>query len=340
MRKIILVPVISLTLIWLMGCGSSSSNTIIPPGQTLTSNFAFVRVDNGGGLQAQHRLQEGSPYVFFHQKQLAAPLQSGVAGNESVLMMKNDGTGSTVLVSGIGPIGSVQLSLDGKKGVSMEADENGYMQIYAVDMTNLQNLHAVQLTTDSEDHVMPQFSPDNSKVIYHKWISGTLSQAFTVNTSGGAETQILTPNTYVLFPAYTPDGKKIVFATFDSAHTYEGISIMNADGSGITTLTGAAGSYDGYPSVSPDGKTIVFYRYTTQTNGGTEDIYTVGIDGSNLKQLTTDGESWDPMYVNDKIVFVSSRDHNGAGEIYSMGLDGNNQKNLTNDAVDEFFFWD
>lgn len=340
MRKIIFLLLISTTSVWWIGCGSSSSNNTPPPTQALTSNFAFVRVDNGGGLQAQHRLQEGSPYLFFHEKQLAAPLQSGVTGNESVLMMKNDGTGSTVLVSGIGPIGSVQLSLDGKKGVSMEADENGYMQIYSVDMTNLQSLNPVQVTTSLEDHVMPQLSPDNSKIIYHKWISGTMAQAFTVNVAGGTETQISTPSNYVLFPAYTPDGKKIVFATFDSAHTYEGISVMNADGSGITTLTGTAGSYDGYPSVSPDGKTVVFYRYTPQPTGGTEDIFTVGFDGSNLKQLTTDGESWDPMYVNDKIVFVSYRDHNGAGEIYSMGLDGSNQKNLTNDAVDEFFFWD
>jgi Tol biopolymer transport system component len=198
----------------------------------------------------------------------------------------------------------------------------------------------VQLTTSPEDHVMPQISPDNSTVIYHKWTSGTMTQAFTVRAAGGAETQISTPGTYVLFPAYTPDGKQIVFSTFDTNHTYQGISIMNADGTGIKTLTGVAGSLDSMPSVSPDGKTVAFYRYSFSPQGGLLDIYTIGIDGTNLKQLTTDGESLDPLYGKDKIVFISHRDHNGAGEIYSMGLDGSNQKNLTNNGVDEYFFWD
>jgi TolB protein len=337
MKWIRVSVVLALTASWLIACGSSSKT--IPPTQNLSSNFVFVRVDSSSSL-AQHPLHAGSAYLISHAGWQARPMPAAMAGGESVVMMKNDGTSETVLVSQIGPVGSVQLSLDGKKGVSMEEDNNGYMQIYYVDMTNLQSLHPVQLTTSAEDHVMPQFAPDDSRVLYHKWVSGSLAQAFTVSASGGEEIQISTPDTSVLFPAYTPDGKRIVFVTVDANYSKLFISIMNADGTGITPITGAGTNLDENPAVSPDGKTIVFNRYTLSSQGETSDIYTVGIDGSNLRQLTTDGESFDPLYVNDKIVFVSDRAHNGAAEIYSMNLDGSNQKNLTNDGLEEFFFWD
>jgi Tol biopolymer transport system component len=321
-----------LAVISLASCGNGNHHPAQSPAQTLTSNFAFIRVDSGGEM-SPHHFNRGTRF----NDHLGKPQ---VSGNDSVVLMKNDGTDATVLVSGIGPVGSVQLSLDGKKGVSSEPDENGYMQIYYVDLSNLQSLHPVQLTRSQEDHVMPQFSPDGSKVIYHKWVSDILSQAFTVSVSGGSETQISTPGTSVLFPAYTPEGRQIVFTTPDQNYSYLRISIMNADGTGIHTITDVAGDLDEMPSVSSDGQTIVFSRYSDTGSGWREDIYSISLDGTNLKQLTTDAMSWDPQYVNDKIVFISYRDKNGGGEIYSMGLDGSNQKNLTNDVLDEYFFWD
>ena len=80
----------------------------------------------------------------------------------------------------------------------------------------------------------------------------------------------------------------------------------------------------------------MFSRYPTQGTYA-EDIWTVNIDGTNPKQLTTDGMSWDPMFVKDKIVFVSWRDNASGNEVYSMNLDGTNQKRLTNNNVNEYF---
>jgi Tol biopolymer transport system component len=107
---------------------------------------------------------------------------------------------------------------------------------------------------------------------------------------------------------------------------------MNADGSGIAKLiTPGAGDYDGAPSVSPNGKTITFER----CNEGC-DIWTANIDGSSAKNLTNNGVSWDPMFVNNKIVYVAWND-NGYNNIYSMDPNGQNQKQLTSTPADEMF---
>ena len=82
--------------------------------------------------------------------------------------------------------------------------------------------------------------------------------------------------------------------------------------------------------------TIVFSRYPATESSG-EDIWTVNIDGTNAKQLTHDGMSWDPMFVRDKIVFLSWRNNATGNEVYSMNLDGTNQKRLTNNSVNEYF---
>jgi TolB protein len=60
-------------------------------------------------------------------------------------------------------------------------------------------------------------------------------------------------------PTFTPDGKKILFASnkheCDSRH-FE-LYLMNADGSGLEQVT-KFGGFTSFPEFSPDGKTLVF----------------------------------------------------------------------------------
>ena len=60
-------------------------------------------------------------------------------------------------------------------------------------------------------------------------------------------------------PTFTPDGKKILFASnkheCDSRH-FE-LFLMNLDGSGLEQVT-HFGGFTSFPEFSPDGKTLVF----------------------------------------------------------------------------------
>jgi len=258
-------------------------------------------------------------------------------GTDSVVLMKNDGTGELVIANQAGRFYAVQLSYDGKKGVAAAEDLNGWEQIYYVDLSNTSNPVVTQLTSDPEHHEFPQLSRDGTKVVFVKYVSDVeKGQAVIVSTTGGAETVV--PTTFnVNFPSFAPNGK-IVFEEEDN----DTINIMNADGTGNVALTNANHQFfDEFPSVSTDGKTITFSRYPADESTG-ENIFTVNIDGTSLKQLTTDGASWDPMFVNDKIAFCSSRDSATTwigNEIYAMSTDGTNQKRLTNNTVDEYFVW-
>ncbi len=90
----------------------------------------------------------------------------------------------------------------------------------------------------------------------------------------------------------------------------------------------------GEVSVSPDGKKVLYTLtyYSIEQNKGNAEIYTMNIDGSDVKRLTTTASSewnvvWNPA--GDKIGFIYA-DGNGVN-IYEMDTDGKNRR-----AVSDF----
>lgn len=79
------------------------------------------------------------------------------------------------------------------------------------------------------------------------------AQLFRVQTTGAGLEQITTGSKAATEPAFSPDGRRIVFARLGS-----GIFRMNVDGTGLRRLT--SGARDIYPVWSPDGKRIAFLR--------------------------------------------------------------------------------
>jgi Tol biopolymer transport system component len=254
------------------------------------------------------------------------------SGTDSVVLMNNDGTGETTVVSQAGWFESIQLAVDGKSAVfsaEVTTTDGTYDQIFLGKAAG--GTYAVtQLTSDAEDHHQPQLSFDGTKVVFVKDIES--NQAYVMNAAAGAtETLVPTPaGENVYSPTFTPDGKSIVYEDC----VPDSINIVNLDGTGWAILHNADGSVeDDTPAVSPDGKLIAFASY----NNGMEDIYVMDITGKNVTQLTTDGLNDDPMFVNNKIVFISDRDNVGTSEIYSMDANGKNVKRLTNNTVSEWF---
>ena len=84
-----------------------------------------------------------------------------------------------------------------------------------------------------------------------------------------------------------------------------------------------------------DGNTIVFIAHKNSIT----QLYTMNIDGSNLKNLSQNkARDWNAKVYpdNKKIVFMSDRDENW--EIYIMNFDGSNQINLSNNPRTDFSF--
>ena len=293
--------------------------------------------------------------------------QTADGNSAQINIMKNDGTQVTP-VGQPGEYYSAALSNNGSHiAVNYWDDNGGEIAVMKVDGTGLKVLN----TTDNTDNYEPVFWPGDKKVLYRSY-RPDYADLILVKTDGTGEVNLTnTQNLCFHSPAVSPDGKKIVAeAHGDVDGTYvDTLFILNADGSNLKMLTQGD---DYLPSFSPDGKHIVFTRYDDTG----DNIYIMKVDGTDIKALTTTGADWDPIFVGNKILFVSDRDDPSSTEsalknkasarskrdemdrihakdrhaartneatsqsyveIYSMDPDGTHQTRLTNNTVADVF---
>ncbi|MCP5558860.1 MAG: M28 family peptidase [Verrucomicrobiaceae bacterium] len=142
--------------------------------------------------------------------------------------------------------------------------------------------------------------------------------------------------------AYSPDGKKIVFAS--NRQAYEGklsdadaerlkidkqyfmeIYTADADGSNVKRLTNVPG-YDGGPFFSADGSRICWRRFDEK--GMTAEIWTMKADGSDQTQITKLGAmSWAPYFhpSGDYLIFTTNLNGFANFELYIVDAKGSGQ---------------
>ena len=165
------------------------------------------------------------------------------------------------------------------------------------------------------DHFLggPAWSPNGREIAFEHRLSRTSDATiYVINANGSAQRELVQGGD----PTWSPNGKKIAFA--DSK---DGISVINADGSGLYRLTGEATN----PTWSPNGRMIVFTRYTEPDYQG--DIYLINADGTRERNLTRSQSkddcctTWSPNA--SKIAF--SDDHN----VYMISTDGSGRRSLT-----------
>ncbi|MGH3088629.1 MAG: hypothetical protein ACRDSJ_15095, partial [Rubrobacteraceae bacterium] len=132
------------------------------------------------------------------------------------------------------------------------------------------------------------------------------------DTDGAFPTRITDSDVGDRTPAFSPDGKKVVFASLRGGTEDFEIYVSNADGSDPVRLTDNAAD-DRSPAFSPDGSKIVF----SSNRDGNWEIYTMSAnDGSNPTNVTnnpaTDSQpDWGLVY-ND--AFDDSRAIHGSAD--------------------------
>lgn len=120
------------------------------------------------------------------------------------------------------------------------------------------------------------------------------------------------------FASVTPDEQRVVY--YDEGNLW----IVDIDGSNRTQLTD--GGSDWESTVSPDGTTILF----TSERSGNEDIWSMGIDGSNPVNLTNHpgGEAWPSFSPDGELIFFGTDRLDPESErlrTMVMNADGSNQ---------------
>jgi Tol biopolymer transport system component len=172
-------------------------------------------------------------------------------------------------------------------------------------------------------------------------------EIFVMNADGSRQTQITFNELDDENPAWSPDGKRIVFQRdLDPVRGQVDYDIftMKADGSNQQNRTNNPALLDVDPNWSPNGRRIAF----SSDRDGDGEIYTMRPNGSGVRQLTFNDGPFDgaPNWSPDgrSIAFDSDRDATEETpfqvEIYTMRADGDDQTRLTfHDLADFFPAW-
>ena len=235
--------------------------------------------------------------------------------------------------------GEARIVFLSDRDVAPSIGGGAHFQIWVMDADGS---NPTRLTFNKLSDAAPAFSPDGSKIAFHRgWTEhtdrDTKRNIFLMNPDGSNETNITKkPGADDFHPSWSPDGSKIVFYSSRDDGDDE-IYVMDSDGSNQTRLTDSPG-VDRDPEWSPKGDKIAF---TSFRDFGFE-VYVMDPDGSNQTALTSGfGDAFDPAWSPDgsKIAFVSSREGLD-DEIFVMDADGSNPVRLTDSpGVDQGPAW-
>ncbi len=190
---------------------------------------------------------------------------------------------------------------------------------------------ARRLTHGDGQEILPRFSPDGKLLAFTGQYDGG-RDVYVMPSRGGTPRRLTYHHysDYVL--TWTPDGKIVFRSSRYTPHgTYEVFTIepeggfpekINLDMASLITF-------------APDGKRVAFNRFSREfrhwkryMGGLAQDIWIGNLETLEFKKLTDyRGTDAFPMWVNDRIYFISDRD--GIMNIYSMNLDGGDIKQHT-----------
>lgn len=198
----------------------------------------------------------------------------GVFNAYDIYVANADGSDPKVLAASDGYDAEATISPDGKQ-VVFTSSRDGDLELYVM---NADGSNVRRLTFDKGYDGGAFFSPDGRSIIYRahhpvdakdqlegeqllkeELVKPTAMELFVINADGTGKRQLTKNGTANFAPFFTPDGKKIIFASNVNDPTgYDfDLFLIGIDGKNLEQITFSKG-FDGFPMFSPDGKKLVF----------------------------------------------------------------------------------
>ncbi|HEX3531384.1 MAG TPA: Tol-Pal system beta propeller repeat protein TolB [Thermoanaerobaculia bacterium] len=245
------------------------------------------------------------------------------SGNKEIYTMDYDGQNQRKVTAHRSTSMSPAWTPDGQ-GIAYTSFFNGAPGIYLADLASGRKK---PLVTSGTLNMTPSFAPDGEHFTFARSVNGNV-EIFSADKEGGNLRRLTNSSAIDANPAWSPKGGQIAFTSGRAGNphiymmdaegtnqkriTFEGtyndgaawspsgdliaytsrregrfqIAVSNAVTLASRVLTSGAGENES-PSFSPDGRKIVFVSART----GKKQLYVMDLDGSNLRQLTSEGNN-------------------------------------------------
>jgi subtilisin family serine protease len=227
---------------------------------------------------------------------------------------------------------SVKTWVTAPAGRAVYSNINVY--IMNIDSTN------VTCLTSVVDNGNASLSKDGAKIVFTSTRDSCHSNIYKMNADGTDQVRLTNNNSSNIIynnPQWSPDGKKIIFDTYDCANNqnHSDIFVIDADGSNQRQLTTDPGG-DEEPCWSPDGTRISF---ASSRGGDFYNIYLMNSDGTNPTRLTNSNWNREPAWSPDgsQIAFISCV--NDIPQVFLINSNGSNLTQLTQFCSSSSPFW-
>jgi dipeptidyl aminopeptidase/acylaminoacyl peptidase len=263
------------------GAAASTSGTIAFESNR-TGNFDIFTMAATGGGQAQltsDPADDLDPAWSPDGRRIAFASRRG--NDLNIWVMNADGTGQVALTSGPGSDRYPTWAPDGAR-IAFRRDTGAQSDIWVVGTNGV----AAPLTTGALAD-QPAWSPDGTRIAFVSTRDAN-DEVYVMSTDGTGQRNLSANPASDRSPHWSSDSARIIFRSLRLPAEGRELFVMAPDGGAQAAFASSPGA-DRTPSFAPDGSGAVF----ATGRFGNQDIASIGIDGSGLRQLTIDPASDD-----------------------------------------------